>query len=426
MASLKTPRKTSKNTIAVAFSGGLDSTVLLHAAIAVHGAKQVMALHIHHGIQKQADQWQQHCQTIAKQWGCHFATQNVQLQQQGNVEAQARNLRYEALINLCEQHGITNLLIAHHQDDQAETVLLQLLRGAGLPGLSAMPVTRQAKNKQQTIHIWRPFLELTRKDLESYAKEHQLTWIEDPSNADQSYRRNALRKSLLPKLEAIQPGATANLARSAKHITQAQELLNQLADIDLGLIQKDDHLSKTNLLRLYKTHQGRANNAIRRWLNLNSLSYPSEERLQAWWQDLQSAKADATIQWNHDDALIRIWRDRITLEPATQEAGQWVFKTLKANSKQPGIDKKKFDQLKKKGLINLMDPIMGEKFKVDAKRPRKTLKNLLQENDIPPWQRQAPVLYIGDEPVAVAGIGISADWVTLTGPRISPQWLPNV
>ena len=99
-----------------------------------------------------------------------------------------------------------------------------------------------------------------------------------------------------------------------------------------------------------------------------------------------------------------------------------IFKTIRANSKEPGIDKKKFDEVKRKGLLNLMDPLMGEKFKQHPKRPRKTLKNLFQENNIPPWQRKAPVLYVGEEPLVVAGVGISADWATCTGPRISPQW----
>ncbi len=429
MASSKTAAKTSKPTgtktppaqLAVAFSGGLDSTVLLHATIKAHGKKNVHAFHVHHGIQKEADQWQAHCKAVAKKLGCHFDTKNVKLNKQSNIESQARNLRYEALTQMCQAHKIQDLLLAHHLDDQAETVLIQLMRGAGLPGLSAMP---QVKSKE-LIHLWRPFLNMRRKDLEIYAKEHQLTWIEDPSNQDESYRRNAIRKSILPTLEKFQEGAIENLSRSAKHLGEAQELLNQLADIDLGLMEAKEGLSKTNLIRLYKTSQARATNALRRWLSKNGLAYPSEERLTAWWSELQQTRPDSKLQWEHDQQVIRLWRGHLTI---TQEAnssemmGEWTFKKIPANSKKPGIAKDRFEQAKKKGLINTMAREGGEKFKVDSKRPRRSLKNLYQEAAIPPWQRDVPLLYIGEELVAVAGIGISADWQTTEGPRISPEW----
>ncbi len=429
MASSKTAAKTSKPTgtktppaqLAVAFSGGLDSTVLLHASIKAHGKKNMHAFHVHHGIQKEADQWQAHCKAVAKKLGCHFDTRNVKLNKQSNIESQARNLRYEALTQMCQAHNIQDLLLAHHLDDQAETVLIQLMRGAGLPGLSAMP---QVKSKE-LIHLWRPFLNMRRKDLEIYAKEHQLTWIEDPSNQDESYRRNAIRKSILPTLEKFQEGAIENLSRSAKHLGEAQELLNQLADIDLGLMEAKEGLSKTNLIRLYKTSQARATNALRRWLSKNGLAYPSEERLTAWWSELQQTRPDSKLQWEHDQQVIRLWRGHLTItqEPNSSEMmGEWTFKKIPANSKKPGIAKDRFEKAKKKGLINTMAREGGEKFKVDSKRPRRSLKNLYQETAIPPWQRDVPLLYIGEELVAVSGIGISADWQTTEGPRISPEW----
>jgi tRNA(Ile)-lysidine synthase len=440
MASSKTAPKTSKpaqkksppTQLAVAFSGGLDSTVLLHATIKAHGKKNVHAFHVHHGIQKEADQWQAHCKAVAKKFGCHFDTRNVKLNKQSNIESQARNLRYEALTQMCEAHKIQDLLLAHHLDDQAETVLIQLMRGAGLPGLSAMP---QVKSNE-LIHLWRPFLNMRRKDLESYAEEHKLTWIEDPSNQDESYRRNAVRKSILPTLEKFQKGAIENLARSAKHLGEAQGLLNQLADIDLGLIEGKEGLSKTNLIRLYKTSQARATNALRRWLSKNGLAYPSEERLTAWWSELTQARLDAKLQWDHDQCVIRLWRGHLSItqdlnaqakgkekekENVTTE-GEWTFEKVPANSKKPGIAKDRFEKAKQKGLINTMAREGGEKFKVDLKRPRKSLKNLYQEAAIPPWQRDVPLLYIGEELVAVAGIGISADWQTTEGPRFTLEW----
>jgi tRNA(Ile)-lysidine synthase len=203
-----------------------------------------------------------------------------------------------------------------------------------------------------------------------------------------------------------------------------------LADIDLGLIETKEGLSKTNLVRLYKTNQARASNALRRWLHKNQLAYPSEERLTAWWQELLQSRVDSKLQWEHDQKLIRLWRGQLTLtqdlNAQEKTEGEWVFKKVPANSQKPGIAKERFETAKQKGLINTMVREGGEKFKVDAKRPRKSLKNLYQEANIPPWQRNAPLLYIGEELVAVAGIGISADWQTTEGPRISPEWLTNV
>ena len=308
------------------------------------------------------------------------------------------------------------------------------MRGSGLAGLSGMPALREAKD---SIHIWRPFLELRRQDLEVYAKENKLTWIEDPSNQDESYRRNAIRKTLLPQLEKIQPGAIDNLARSARHIAQAQDLLNHLADIDLGLIEVKQGLSKSNLLRLYKTSQPRANNALRRWLNKQELAYPSEERITSWFADLLQVRDDANLQWQHDGVSIRLWREYLMVEKklSTQaqqsehekEAlGEWVFKMIPARSKQPGIPKERFNEAKKKGLINTMARQGGEKFKVHLNRPRKSLKNLFQEASIPPWQRDAPLLYVGDELVAVAGVGISADWQSSEGSRVYPEWKTSI
>jgi tRNA(Ile)-lysidine synthase len=435
MASSKTLIKKNKTLatakLAVAFSGGLDSTVLLHATVLAHGPKNVLAFHVHHGIQRQATQWQRHCERVAKKLGCYFDTRNIQLPHASNLEAQARTYRYQALREMCEAHQVKDLMVAHHQDDQAETVLIQLMRGAGLAGLSGMPALKINKLKASNlgdVNIWRPFLDLRRADLEIYAKENKLDWIEDPSNQDESYRRNAIRKSLLPQLEKVQQGAISNLARSARHLAEAQDLLNQLADIDLGLIDRPEGLSKTNLLRLYKTSQPRAKNALRRWLNKHGLAYPNEERLASWFAELQQVRVDARLHWEHDGVLIRLWRGYLLVEIKQEQevvAGEWVFKKLSANSKKIGISKSRFDEAKKKGLINTMRRHGGEKFKTQLNRPRKSLKNLYQEANIPPWQRDLPLLYIGDELVAVAGIGISADWQVSQGARMVLEWLPN-
>ena len=209
--------------IAVALSGGLDSVVLLDTVCKTQAANknpaEIWAFHIHHGLQKPADDWFIFCEKLAKKYKIHFDFRLLHLgtdADQGNVEARARAGRYEALAELCADHNIEDLLLAHHQNDQAETVLLQLLRGAGVAGLSAMSDMRELNSDNGVIQLWRPLLSQSKAELEAYAKANKLKWIEDPSNQDTQYRRNAIRKKIIPQLEKIQPDAVASLARSAK------------------------------------------------------------------------------------------------------------------------------------------------------------------------------------------------------------------
>lgn len=239
--------------LAIALSGGLDSVVLLDSICRLHQTQakkltkpesnevatpRIFAFHIHHGLQQAADEWLLFCEALAKKYKIDFDFRLLHIDTEsnsGNIEARARTARYEALTELCAYHGVEDLLLAHHQNDQAETVLLQLLRGAGVAGLSSMPESRALATppgKAGSITLWRPLLRLSREELEAYAREHKLKWIEDPSNRSSKYRRNAIRKSVLPKLESIQPGATANLARSAELLAQAQQLLDRLAQQD--------------------------------------------------------------------------------------------------------------------------------------------------------------------------------------------------
>jgi tRNA(Ile)-lysidine synthase len=313
--------------LAIALSGGLDSVVLLDSICRLHQAQttksakrvgqeiptpQIVAFHIHHGLQKAADEWLLFCEALAKKYKIGFDFRLLHIDTKlnpGNIEARARAARYEALTELCVYHGIEDLLLAHHQNDQAETVLLQLMRGAGVAGLSGMPESRMlatSKEQASSITLWRPLLHLRREELEAYAREHQLKWIEDPSNRSSKYRRNAVRKSILPKLESIQPGATANLARSADLLAQAQQLLDRLAQQDGKKILKlkNNILSVQPLLDLNASDSAAANNVLRYWLKVAGLTMPSHERLQAWWLDLQQARSDAKLEWLHDEHAV--------------------------------------------------------------------------------------------------------------------------
>jgi tRNA(Ile)-lysidine synthase len=432
--------------LAIALSGGLDSVVLLDSICRLHrvqkttSAKQVsqeitapriLAFHIHHGLQKAADEWLLFCEALAKKYKIGFDFRLLHIDTQlssGNIEARARTARYEALTELCAYHGIEDLLLAHHQSDQAETVLLQLMRGAGVAGLSSMPESRTLVTSTEQVSgitLWRPLLRLSREELEAYAREHKLKWIEDPSNQSSKFRRNAIRKGVLPKLESIQPGATANLARSAELLAQAQQLLDRLAQQDGKKIHKPKSkaLSVQPLLALNASDPAAANNVLRYWLKAAGLTMPSQERLQAWWLDLQQARSDAKLEWLHDECSIRLWREQLQISAAAKpENGEWIFVSVPASSSKGGLPAAWITKSKKAGVVEFRERSGAERLQVTASGPRKTLKNLYQENAVPPWQRQAPLLYMDGELIAVAGAGVSYPHLVFTGRRMLPEW----
>jgi tRNA(Ile)-lysidine synthase len=314
--------------------------------------------------------------------------------------------------------------LAHHQNDQAETVLLQLLRGAGVAGSAGMPDSRIIHTKEGEITLWRPLLNQSRKALEAYAKEHKLKWIEDPSNQNAKYRRNAIRKTIIPALEKIQPEAIANLARSAGLLGEAQTLLDRLARQDGKTIFLKDGVQLKQLQELAMKDLPAANNVLRYWLKVNSLTMPSQERLAAWWSDLNTVKAGAKLEWAHDEKSIRLWRGILQIENVN--AGSWIFKAIPSSSKTPGLPSQLVKEAQKNGLITQKDRSGSEKIQIKANTPRKSLKNLFQEGDIPPWQRNAPLLYINGDLIAVAGVGLSYPHLVLSGPRVRPEWCQKV
>ena len=423
------PSLKSEKRIAVALSGGLDSVVLLDTvckAQAKNTLTHIYAFHIHHGLQKQADDWLIFCEKLANKYKIHFDFRLLHLtgsHEQGNIEARARAGRYEALTDLCVEYGIEDLLLAHHQNDQAETVLLQLLRGAGVAGAAAMPSSRQLDSKQGKITLWRPLLDQSKKELEAYAKEQKLKWIEDLSNQDSKYRRNAIRKTIIPALEKIQPEAIANLARSAGLLSEAQTLLDRLAMQDGKTILLKNGIELKQLIELAKKDLPAANNLLRYWLKTNELTMPSQERLAAWWRDLNTVKAGAQLEWVHDEKSIRLWRGVLQIEGL--KLGEWIFKTIPSSSKTAGFPSLWVKEAQQKGLLTHKNRSGSEKIQIKANAPRKTLKNLFQEGDVPPWQRNAPLLYINEELIAVAGVGLSYPHLVHSGPRVRPEWVQN-
>lgn len=420
-SSKKLKLKTQAKRIGVALSGGLDSVVLLDAVSKAYPHDAVYALHIHHGLQAEADEWLLFCERLAKRYGVAFDFRLLHLPITANIEAHARQARYEALLGLCDQHELDHLLLAHHQHDQAETVLLQLLRGAGPAGLSGMPAHKELQSPNgRTVQLWRPLLEQDRTQLQTYAKQHKLSWVEDPSNQNTRYRRNAIRKKILPELEQIQGGAIANLARSAQWLAQSQALMDQLAQHDARTWINHNQLSIAPLIALHRQDPVRATNVMRYWLKRNQLSMPSTERLQSWWLDLQSLRTGAKLEWLHDRHSIRAWRKALRIESAqTSNRGQWIFVPIPERSNQAGLSWEYCQQAK---LIESRPRAGGERLKIKPNTPSKSLKNLYQEAGVPPWQRQIPLLFIDGTLIAAEGLGVSIANLTTKGPRVWPEW----
>jgi tRNA(Ile)-lysidine synthase len=295
-------------TIAVAYSGGLDSTVLLHALAQNSAFRErihVKAIHIHHGLSANADSWLEHCCDFAHSLNIPIdAVKTGPLNTKSHgVEDAARRLRYAAFSKIVADH----ILLAHHADDQAETVMLNLLRGAGILGLGGMPRVRG--------RYIRPFLELSQSVLRKYATEHNLRWCEDESNTDTKYARNFLRVEIFPRLRSRYPAAAVRFAEVAKRAANAQGLLNELAMIDLGVSESPFFpIQKSRLVML---SSDRVANALRVALHFEGLQAPNSARLVEFVRQILEARADrhprlATASWTLILTKGNIWLDRST------------------------------------------------------------------------------------------------------------------
>lgn len=259
--------------VAVAFSGGADSTALLQACVS-QWPGQVMAIHVHHGLQAAAEQFEQHCQVVCAGLGVPLRSVRVNARHAAGESPQdaARRVRYQALATAAREAGAAEVLLAQHADDQAETVLLALSRGAGLPGLAAMPMHFD----RDGMRFGRPLLAVRRADLRAELKRRAIAWIDDPTNTDIGYTRNRIRAQALPALESALPGFVAMTARSAAHAAQAQTLLDDLARIDLTACGMPPALAA-----LQSLSPARQANAVRAWLRSMHATVPSTAQMGA-------------------------------------------------------------------------------------------------------------------------------------------------
>ncbi len=412
--------------IAIAYSGGLDSSVLLYLATR-YCQRQAIPLHafyVHHGLSPNAEAWLKHCEQQTTALNVPFKAVRVQLSDhaQDGIEQAARVARYAALGELCRTHGVRLLLTAHHQDDQAETVLLQLFRGAGLRGLGGMLDLHDAHGLTGgDVLVGRPLLECSRKSLELVASALDLAHVQDESNADIRYRRNAIRQQIMPLIEHTYPGMAATIARSSQHWQSAQLLLDELALMDLNACTDGDALRIDAMAKL-STH--RIDNLLRFWLQQRGAPYaPSSAQLIQLRTQMLAARSDAqpvlvlcglqlqrqagalvALPLRHasppNEPLMIQWRGERSIT-----IPEWQGTLLFAQTQTLGICPQRLQS----SVLTLQPRSGGERLKPDPARPSRTLKNLFQESALPAQQRPwLPLAYLDGQLAFAAGLGMDA------------------
>ncbi|WP_331694886.1 tRNA lysidine(34) synthetase TilS [Pseudomonas sp. ZY71] len=397
----------------IAFSGGLDSTVLLHllADLAkTESLPPLSAVHIHHGLQAAADAWPQHCQSVCDALGVPLLIERVRVQPGASLERAARDARYAVFGSLTQANDL--LLTGQHRDDQAETLLFRLMRGAGVRGLAGIPAQRPVGQGM----LIRPLLDVSRSELEAYAQAHQLRWIEDPSNQDRQFSRNYLRHQVMPLLTERWPQAQTSMARSATHLREAQGLLDELAQIDLTTAATAHDfewlgLPSLELAPLAALSAARQRNVISHWLE--PLTRLPDTDHWSGWTDLCEAGHDASPVWRLADGELRRSAGRVWWL-----SGDWLRSPVIACEWQSPASALRladngrvmFSGQTPSGPLCIAYRQGGEVMHL-GDRGHRDLKRLLNERAVPGFVRgRLPLLFRDDELLAVANLpGLDGD-----------------
>lgn len=413
----------------LAFSGGLDSTVLLHQLVCwrqQHPQMQLRALHVHHGLSPNADSWAAHCQHLCQQWHipCEVLRVRVDGREQG-IEAAARDARYQALLQHLQPGE--HLLTAQHLDDQCETLLLALKRGSGPAGLAAMPSQRILG---ENTHL-RPLLDLSRQQLESWAAQHQLSWIEDESNADCRYDRNFLRQQVLPLLQARWPHFSAAAARSAALCGEQEQLLDELLAEQLA--QLTDKQGRLNFTPLLAMQEARRHALLRRWIAGQGGTMPSRDALLRITREVMHSREDAQpclhfgafelrryrqqLYWLPSQPSLSqhslTWHDRSQPLPLPESLGELQACCDIARLRFPTDDEQVSVRFKAQGYVHVLERAGGRE-----------LKKLWQELGVPPWQRERiPLIYYNQTLICAPGFFITRDGAASNEQGWTAVWL---
>lgn len=408
----------------VAFSGGLDSTALLHALSASGTGVPVVAIHINHDMQDEAAAWQAHCSAVATEMGIEYESidVNVQLESGKGPEASAREARYGALLARLQEGDW--LISAHHREDQAETLLLNLIRGSGPAGVAGIGEIRRFGPGW----LARPLLNIDRESLRRYAEEKALHWVEDPSNVDRRFDRNFLRHEILPRLQSRWPDIATRLQRSAGHAGEASQLLAELAAIDLQQLgSRAERLCVDGLSRL---SDGRKRNLIRYCLRALGLATPTALQLERVLTEVIPARVDAQPLVSWPGGAIRRYRNHLYLlqdnlaaplasqqvSGASVQLGRGLGTLCFAPDEGLGLS----ESVVSAGLT-LRARQGGEEIQLPGQGHTKKIKKLLQEEGVVPWMRdRIPLVYSGEQLVAVGDLWIAAH--ASAEPGVSVLW----
>ena len=359
--------------IVVALSGGVDSVVLLHF-LNRHYPGNIRAVHINHNLSKYSKEWSSFCENLCKKDNIKFKSIDIIIKNSSNIEENARKKRYLSLTSEILNNEI--LCTAHHQEDQAETFLLQLFRGSGVAGLAAMPEKKIINGSQ----LYRPFLNISKTQILDYASENKLNWVEDDSNQNIHFKRNLLRIDFVPKLSGVFNSLTKNIARSAKHQAEALELMHDLAELDITnyvLIVKD----RLQVIPLLELPKRRLVNVIRYFIDKQNFLLPSSKVLDEI-ISLLTAKADAKsiVKWH--DYQVRRYRNEL-----------YFFDEFKTQATPPCPY---YESLKDLPNFEIRFRREGQRIELKGKTHSQSLKKILQESKIPPWERDKLRMYYID------------------------------
>lgn len=424
-------------------SGGADSVVLLDILqrVARKLRLRVSALHVNHQLSPRARSWEAFCRNLCRARGIPFQSLKVSVRRGDSIEAAARAARY----GVFARQDCDYVVLAHHRDDQVETLLLQLLRGAGVKGLAAMPLLRKAQggrrkadpsvvSRQSSPAILRPLLDATRAEILEYAKTRKLKWVEDESNQDIYFRRNFIRHEVLPVIARRFPAYRVTLARAAGHLAEAARVLDEIAAADGAGMIEGGTLAVDALRRLPRA---RGRNLLRYFLANRGIAMPNAERLDEALRQALTAKQDARVTVEVGDFTLRRHAGKLHLvrsgsTPSAHYERRWRGEKEFALPELGGV----LAMLRARGagvsLARLRGRTVtirvrrgGERLQPDCRRPRRSLKNLLQEARIPPWERERlPLIFCGEELVWAPGIGVDCAFQAARGgAALRPAWM---
>ena len=408
-------------TVRVGFSGGLDSTVLLHwLKHALPAGTALHAIHVHHGLQADADAWEAHCRALCADWGIPLQVEHVRIADRNrNLEQQAREARHAAFKRHL-QPGDT-LALAHHGDDVAETLLLRLMRGAGTEALGNMAERENRANH----HLWRPLLDFARADLLAYAQAHALSWVEDASNGDTGPDRNFLRQRVLPLLESRFGNVRARLSHSAALLREDAALLRPLVEDALAICRSEAGLSLSRLRALAPPLQA---HVLRAWLSDAGHASPGAEALREFLHQLAEHTPDDDTRLDGPGYQIALWAGDVHLRVDGSDADGAEFDRL-WDGRTP-LRLPRSGELAWQGdapfPVRVRYRHGGERIRLPGRDLHHAVKKLLSER-IPPWQRAVlPFVYNGDgELLAVGDVLVSAVLDDLSRRRgIRLRWHP--